>query len=110
MGHSYGTLLRYTLVGHSCGTLLWDTLVGHSCGTLFWVTLVGSSCGALFWDRDTPRLHQPGTAEGVRACKIGWIELSFMGRYPLSCMALVKLSETLQNLAWYFVSTLYKIG
>ena len=25
-------------------------------------------------------------------------------------MALVKLGETLKNLAWYFVSTLYKIG
>ena len=50
------------------------------------------------------------SVEGVRVRKIGWIELSFIIHYPLSCMALVKLSETLKNLAWYFVSTLYKIG
>ena len=37
MGHSYGTLLRDTLVRHSCGTLIRDTLVGHS----IWDTLVG---------------------------------------------------------------------
>ena len=50
------------------------------------------------------------SVEGVRNAKRGWIELSFMGRYPLSCMALVRHSETLKNLAWYLVSTLYKIG
>ena len=48
--------------------------------------------------------------EGVRMRKIGWIELSFMGHYPLACMALVKPGETLKNPAWYFVPTLYKIG
>ena len=50
------------------------------------------------------------SVEGVRARKIGWMGLSFMGHYPPSCMALVKLGETLKNLAWYFVSILYRIG
>ena len=50
------------------------------------------------------------SVEGVRARKVGWTGLSFMGRCPPSCMALVNPSETLKNLEWYFVSTLYKIG
>ena len=50
------------------------------------------------------------SVDGARVRKIGWMGLSFMGHYPPSCMALVKLSETLKNLAWYFVSTLYRIG
>ena len=37
-----------------------------------------------------------------------------MGCYPLTCTALVKHGEkhgeTLKNLAWYFVSTLYRLA
>ena len=50
------------------------------------------------------------SVEGVRAHKIGWMGMSFLGHYPPPCVALVKLGETLTNLAWHFVSILCRIS